>query len=266
MQKFNYHTHTYRCGHAEVISDEEFVKTFIEKGFTKIAFTDHCPEKKVIDTREKMRMKYDERLDYLNSIKLLKEKYKDVIEIESGYEIEYLPGEEENLFELKNETDKLVLGQHFIYDNEGKLKCFRKSIFNDEDILKYADYIKTAILKNIPDIIVHPDLYMLARSEFGEAEAKAAHIICSTAEKYSIPLEINLSQPHMYSKGKLDEIKYPSKEFWKIASTYNVKVIYGIDAHFKDQINSYEKSMEIANNHIGYDVIEKLHFCNEKEV
>ena len=29
MQKFNYHTHTYRCGHAEVINDEEFVKTFI---------------------------------------------------------------------------------------------------------------------------------------------------------------------------------------------------------------------------------------------
>lgn len=48
-----------------------------------------------------MRMKYDERLDYLNSIKILKEKYKDVIEIESGYEIEYLPGKEKNLFELK---------------------------------------------------------------------------------------------------------------------------------------------------------------------
>ena len=47
-----------------------------------------------------MRMKYDERLDYLNSIKLLNEKYKDVIEIELGYEIEYLPGKK-NLFELK---------------------------------------------------------------------------------------------------------------------------------------------------------------------
>ena len=46
MQKFNYHTHTRRCGHAEVISDEEFVKAFIEKGFTKIAFMNHCPEKK----------------------------------------------------------------------------------------------------------------------------------------------------------------------------------------------------------------------------
>ena len=47
MQKFNYHTHTRRCGHADNnMTDEDFVKEFIKKGFTKIAFTDHCPEKR----------------------------------------------------------------------------------------------------------------------------------------------------------------------------------------------------------------------------
>ena len=52
MQNFNYHTHTYRCGHAELgITDEEIVKEFINKGFKKIAFTDHCPEKEIIDKR-----------------------------------------------------------------------------------------------------------------------------------------------------------------------------------------------------------------------
>ncbi len=36
MQKFNYHTHTRRCGHADNnMSDEDFVKLFIQKGFTK---------------------------------------------------------------------------------------------------------------------------------------------------------------------------------------------------------------------------------------
>ena len=48
----NYHTHTYRCGHAQKdMTDEDFVKEFIKKGFKKIAFTDHCPEKKIIDKR-----------------------------------------------------------------------------------------------------------------------------------------------------------------------------------------------------------------------
>ena len=70
MQKFNYHTHTRRCGHADNnMTDEDFVKLFIKKGFTKIAFTDHCPQKERIDFRKNMRMEYKEKDDYLNSIK-----------------------------------------------------------------------------------------------------------------------------------------------------------------------------------------------------
>ena len=40
-------------------------------------------------------------------------------------------------------------------------------------------------------------------------------------------------------------------------------MLYGIDAHFKYQIINYEKAIEIANNHIGQDIIKKLHFCDE---
>ena len=62
MQNFNYHTHTYRCGHSDQsISDEEYVKMFLEKGFKKIAFTDHCPYKKQLDFRYNMRMDYSQK-------------------------------------------------------------------------------------------------------------------------------------------------------------------------------------------------------------
>ena len=265
MQKFNYHTHTRRCGHANNnMSDEDFVKEFIKKGFTKIAFTDHCPEKEEIDHRTTMRMKDSEKNEYLESIKSLKEKYKDKIEIETGFEVEYLPGQEENLFELKNETDKLILGQHFIYDDKNELKFFRKHDFTNEDILKYAEYIKMAIEKNIPNIIAHPDLYMLSRNNFGEAEEQVARIICSTAEKYGIPVEINLSDPVMYIRKQKEKVEYPCKEFWKIASEYkNLKVLYGIDAHWREQIELYEKAIEVVNKLIGQNVINKLNFCNE---
>lgn len=267
MQKFNYHTHTRRCGHADNnMTDEDFVKLFIKKGFTRVAFTDHCPEKEKIDFRENMRMEYNEKDDYLNSIKSLKEKYKNIIEIETGFEVEYLPGQEENLFELKNETDKIILGQHFIYNNDkSELLIIRRHKFSDEEALKYAEYIKTAIEKNIPDIIAHPDVYMLSRDNYTEVDEKVAHIICSTAEKYGIPIEINLTQPNFFIIGEREKIVYPCKEFWKIASEYkNLKVIYGVDAHFEYQIMNYEKAIEIANKHIGQDIIDKLHFCNEK--
>lgn len=265
MQKFNYHTHTKRCGHADMnMTDEDYVKEFIKKGLKKIAFTDHCPEKQVIDTRTDMRMDYSEKENYLNSIRTLKEKYKDKIEIESGFEVEFLPGQEENLLELKKETDKIVLGQHFIYDDNKDLLYFRKVDFTDENLLRYAEYIELAMKNKIPDIIAHPDLYMINREKFGKIENEVAHLICKSAEKYGIPIEINLTEPVMYLRNIINNISYPCKEFWKIASEYNVKVVYGIDAHWREQIQLYEKSIEFVNNYIGQDTISKLNFCNDR--
>ena len=77
MQNFNYHTHTYRCKHADFsISDEEYVELLVKHGFKKMAFTDHCPQKQMIDKRTYMRMDYDARNEYYESVRALKEKYK----------------------------------------------------------------------------------------------------------------------------------------------------------------------------------------------
>lgn len=265
MQDFNYHTHTYRCHHADSnFTDEEYVLEFIKKGFKKIAFTDHCPQKENIDKRKNMRMDYNQLDDYLESIKNLKEKYKDKIEIETGFEVEYLPGQEDNIFELKRMVDKINLGQHFIYaDNDKDILIFRWHDFSDEELLRYADYIKTATELGIPDIIVHPDIYMLNRSKFGEIEKKVAEIICETAETYNIPLEINLTEAYMFLENLKDKIEYPSKGFWEVASKYNIKVIYGIDAHFREQIRLYEESVEMVNKVIGQEIIDKLNFIEK---
>lgn len=265
MQNFNYHTHTYRCKHADKnLTDEEYVLEFIKKGFKKIAFTDHSPQKEIIDRRPNMRMDYSQIDEYLDSIKCLKEKYKNEIEIETGFEVEYLPGQEDNLLELKRMVDKINLGQHFIYDENNKdILIFRWHDFSDDELLKYADYIKTAIELKIPDIVVHPDIYMLNRKEFGEIEKRVAEIICQTAEKYDVPLEINLTEAYMFLDNLKDKIEYPSKGFWEVVSKYNIRVIYGVDAHFKEQIRLYEETIEMVNKTIGKEIIDKLNFVNE---
>ena len=119
MQNYNFHTHTFRCGHADLVNDEEYIKEYISMGFKRIAFTDHCPEKTIIDTRDNVRMLYNEKKEYLTVIQKLKEKYANQIIIESGFEVEYLPGEEENLKELKKETDKIILKNGiYVYGKE----------------------------------------------------------------------------------------------------------------------------------------------------
>ena len=279
MQKFNYHSHTYRCKHAELdMSDEEYVKEYIEMGFKKVAFTDHCPQKNRIDKREHMRMEYDERNEYLDSIRSLKEKYSNEIEIETGYEVEYLPGEEKNLKELKKETDKLILGQHFVYDDNENLTIIGEDKSTDEELIRYAEYIIEAMKQGIPDIIAHPDLFMKVEEKFEETEIKVTRMICEAAEKYNVPLEININDifKHTYyenrkrnnnsieiQRKKLSKVAYPCKEFWKIASNYNIKVLYGIDVHNRGQILLYNELVELAEEILGKEIIDKLKFVEE---
>ncbi len=278
MQKFNYHSHTYRCGHADLdMKDEDYIKEYIEMGFEKIAFTDHCPEKNKIDKRPNIRMEYEQKNEYIDTIKKLKEKYKNKIKIEVGYEIEYIPGDEENLRELKNEADKIILGQHFIYDNNKNLKYIGQSEFSDEELIKYSEYIQKAMKLKLPNIIAHPDMYMMNRKEFGKIENEVAKIICESAEKYDIPLEINLNNIFAKTyyenrklnndsfekqKEKLKNVFYPCKDFWKVASNYNIKVLYGIDTHHKGQIMLWNELIEFAKEIIGKETIEKLNFID----
>lgn len=265
MQNFNYHTHTYRCGHADSnMSDEDYVKEFIKLGIKKIAFTDHAPMKEQIDTRKYMRMEYSQAKEYIQSINLLKEKYKSIIDIQTGFEVEYLPGQEKNLFELKEMTDKLILGQHFVYNSDKTtLKVFRIDDFDYDDMIRYANYIKEAMETGLIDILAHPDVFMLSCKYFGKAERDASEIICKSAEKTKIPLEINLAQVQALVSNPNVKTQYPVRDFWEIASHYNVNVIYGIDAHNKDQIVNFEKSICLANKIIGNEVINKLNFISD---
>ena len=41
--KYIFHIHTYRCGHASNESDEAYVRKAIELGAESITFTDHTP-------------------------------------------------------------------------------------------------------------------------------------------------------------------------------------------------------------------------------
>lgn len=154
-------------------------------------FNYHSPL--ILDKRPNIRMDYSEKDEYLNSINKLKQKYNNKIEIETGFEVEYLPCKEKNLLILKSETDKIILGQHFIYDDDKNLKSFRNNNFSDSELIKYAQHIDKALEFGIPDIIAHPDLFLKNSKTFNQLESEISHMICKSAEKYDIPLEINLS-------------------------------------------------------------------------
>lgn len=254
-QDFNYHTHTQRCGHAEPDrTDEEFVKEAIRGGIKTLAFTDHIPFKlrSKHKFRAKIRMDYAEVEEYLHSIAYLKKKYEGVIAIESGFEFEYSKQDEEFLWKLKQKVDKMVLGQHFVMDSSGREIAIKKEP-TDQVLDLYADSVIQAMKIGLADMIVHPDYFLSNRCGFFEKEELITRRICSAAQKYGIPLEINLGQ---LSHGK--DI-YPKREFWRIASQYDVGVVYGKDAHWLEQLSNHQ-TIEMADKIIGEEIIKKLKF------
>ena len=115
----NYHTHTYRCGHAEG-HESEYVEQAVKKGLTILGISDHTPYD-FFDygpRNRPMRMKPEELGEYVSSVKALAKKYEDIIEIHAGLEAEYYPKYFSRLLELvrENEVEYMILGQHFLFN------------------------------------------------------------------------------------------------------------------------------------------------------
>lgn len=276
-QDFCFHTHTQRCGHgAKDTGDEEWVQNAIKGGIKKIAFTDHIPLPDGYNKTPKSRMDIAEVESYLTSIRYLQEKYKGQIEIESGFEFEYSDRDLAHLQELKSKTDKMILGQHFVIDADGREYGIARGKGEKQicdDVLEmYGESIISAIDKGLPDVIAHPDLFMQARDDFGVKEEEITRAICRKAIEKGIPLEINFGKiaSKVDSGMSIEEIKertpYPSPEFWKIVAEetrtakengQNLRVIYGKDAHFPGQLST-ERDYEIAKAIIGEQTLEQL--------
>lgn len=283
-QDFCLHTHTQRCGHgARDTGDEEWVEHAITGGIKKLAFTDHIPLPDGMNHRANSRMDIAEVESYLTSIHYLQEKYKGQIEIESGFEFEYSDRDLMHLQELKSKTDKMILGQHFVIDDNGQeywiLRGKDGKQISDEVLDLYEESIISAMDKDFPDVIAHPDLFMQARDNFGAKEEEITRVICKKAIEKGIPLEINFGKiaSKVESKMPIDELKkripYPSPEFWKIVveetraareNGQDLFVIYGKDAHFPEQL-SIEKDYEMARAIIGEQTLEQLHIITEHE-
>ena len=306
-QDFCCHTHTERCGHgAKDTGDEEWVQCAIQGGIKTLVFTDHVPVPDEFNDQHKAKSRMDiaEVDSYLASIRYLQEKYRGQIEIKSGFEFEYSNRDLEHLQTLKSKTDKMILGQHFVIDSRGNeykidrvqsIKQVDYRIFDDsekkelegksdDDIVNlyksklldlYANSILCAMDTEplLPDIIAHPDLFMLIGNDFGDTEEQIARAICRKASEKRIPLEINFGKiaSKIYSGMSIQDIKqrtpYPSPEFWKIVAEeteiarrngQDLLVVYGKDAHYPGQLAT-EKDYEIAKAIIGEETLEQLH-------
>ncbi len=241
----NYHTHTYRCGHAEG-HEREYAAQAAAKGLKILGFSDHTPYD-FFDWGERnrpMRMKPEELGEYVSSVKSLAEKYRGIMEIHAGLEAEYYPKYFSRLLEMVRETgvEYMILGQHFLF-NEIDDGYTGRPFFDEERLRQYVSQSVEGLRTGIFTYFAHPDLVNF-RGDDGLYASEMKKIILA-AKETDTPLEINML-------GLRTGRNYPDERFWRLVSEEGNEVILGSDAHRPEDVYdrvTVEKAMEIVRKY-----------------
>ncbi|MCI9048904.1 MAG: histidinol-phosphatase [Coprobacillus sp.] len=279
MKKVNYHTHTYRCGHANG-SEEDMIKAAINLRIEKLGICCHVPLpnyrwhliksipfirnirsiyslcRAFVTGGPNMRMPYKQLDEHLQLVKEYKEKYKDDIEIYQGFEAEGMK-EYFHFYQTlldENKVDYLILGHHF-HKHCIHSDYFGKDKMTKKDIYQYCNDVEQAIETKLFSYIAHPDLFLTGYHDFGIDMQTVSRRICEKAKLYNIPLEVNAGGMR---KGLIEVngeqlYTYPNIYFWKIASEVGNDVILGFDAHDPSDFNDgmYYQMLKFAEeNHL----------------
>ena len=88
--QYNYHTHTYMCGHASG-TPEEYIERAIKCGIKHMGFSDHSPFIFPDGYESPHRVPCAGAREYVSMLCDLREKYKEYFDINIGFEMEYYP-------------------------------------------------------------------------------------------------------------------------------------------------------------------------------
>lgn len=257
MQKFNYHTHTYRCGHATG-TEEEMILAAIEAGFETIGISDHlCYEDWPAPNQ---RMAMDELPIYLETCYRLKEKYKDQIQVRVGFEIEYFDDCLDYLKRIQKQCDYLIIGQHSPF--RGHFDYNDAPYFEDEWIEKMADQICAAVENGLVRYICHPDYYLLGGCDLSEGHKKALRRIAKCAKKHGAVVEVNVKGT---GKGRqmyegMECWRYPNYHIFEIFAEEECTVCFGYDAHSTLMLKNQAMEAQIRKEFepLGLNFVETL--------
>ena len=247
----NYHTHTFRCNHANG-TEREYIETAIERGLQVLGFSDHVPYPFEEIHYSDFRMRMAELAPYFETLRHLKSEYQKDIEILIGFEAEYYPDYFGALLSALQpfHYDYLILGQHFI-GNEMHAPYMAVPTRDKSVLTCYVNQCIDALKTGEFVYLAHPDLpNFIGEPEFYQTEMAR---LCKAAKELNIPLEFNLLG---FSTGR----HYPCARFFKLAADMGNGVILGCDAHSPNAVANPDvlKKAEEFLQALGISVLPKL--------
>lgn len=259
----NYHTHTYRCGHADGI-DEDYVKEALGMGLSELGFSDHVMYPGFDEPG--IRGTYNLAQGYFDSVRALQEKYAGRINIYLGYESEafdyYMPYLRELL--ATGTLDYLILGNHGAMNSRRQVYAHFGKGTTANTLYIYKEVACKALRSGLYSCFVHPDIFLSEVETFDSDCRKISIELIKTAIECDVPLEINVGGIRSGKKKIGVETRwcYPTATFFALAAKMGAKCIIGIDAHSPKQLSNEAantKAEEFAKR-LGLITVNRLEF------
>ena len=236
----NLHTHTHRCSHATG-SEREYIERAIANGITRMGFSDHAPFIFPNGDEDWYRVPVARAEEYVQTLRALREEYRDRIEICIGFEMECYPTYFEDMKQtaIRAGAEYLILGQHHVEtERDGAFDRYYSGTETEEEslLVSYVDQVIFAMRSGAFTYVAHPELLNYVGEErIYEREMRR---LCLTAAETDTPLEINFL-------GIRDRRHYPKRRFWEWAGECGCRVVFGFDAH--DVPSAYDgESLKVA--------------------
>ena len=238
----DYHIHTMLCNHAEGYM-EAYIKKAVDLCLKEICFLDHLI---ILAPENKLSMTPEEVPFYFQAIQHFKHKYRNIIDIKAGLEVDFYPEHTDYIKEILEMYSFDVIGSslHFLDGINVVSHGSQWSMGgNDTDYIYglYLEKFNKMLDYNYFDIICHFDLL----KKFGRMPLKSfdkeIDEILSKIKKKNLSLEFNTSgYNHPVNEA------YPS---WRIIKKCFEKGIFftvGSDAHKPESVGQhYDRALPL---------------------
>ena len=248
------HVHTQYCPHGSGDDMEGYIKAAINKGLNQITFTEHAPLPIEDPTPEKdSAMSMEDVEKYLSEGRRLKEKYQGDIEVNIGFEVDYIEGKEKQTTEFLRKYPETVshsiLSVHFLkladqdyfcidYDKDDFLEKMTEISFTEMSRLYEETLIRALSLpygKWTPKTIGHITLiYKFIRAHNKKDKIDWERLLSHVkANQYTLDYNFAGIDKPFYGQ------TYPDQRLVSAALDEGIKFSYGSDAHQSSDVGRY---------------------------
>ena len=231
----DYHIHTTLCNHAKKPM-EAYVLSAVGKGLKEICFLDHLT---LSEAGMHLSMAKDEVPLYFQHVQNLKYRFKDIINIKAGLEIDFNPAYHDDYMEIIETYAFDAIGSSLHFLNNNNMVSSGSSWKNGRGNTDfyYGLYFET-LAKMVDsgyfDILCHFDMIKKFNRRSVESFEKDIDNIIKEIKKKNIIVEINTSG---FNHPVQD--MYPALEIIKKCCEQKVLITTGSDAHEPENVGQY---------------------------